>query len=160
MSSEAPPGPPALPLTFRPKRTRAVLLTAGVLLCALFVGLALAIQAKLGERLSFVFVGALCLGVLGLLARPRVTAEEHGVTVVNLTSKRSLEWAEVLRVNLRSGDPWVYLDLADGTSLPAMGIQPGIGREQAVRDARALRALAETHGTGGAREAGDGPAER
>jgi hypothetical protein len=50
-------------------------------------------------------------------------------------------------VNLRPGDAWVHLDLADGTSLAAMGIQPGIGRDQALRDARALRALAEQHGT-------------
>ena len=55
----------------------------------------------------------------------------------------------MLHVNLRAGDPWVYLDLADGTSLPAMGIQPGIARQQAVRDARRLRELAEAHGTGG-----------
>ncbi|MGO4751310.1 PH domain-containing protein, partial [Streptomyces sp. 2MCAF27] len=66
---------------------------------------------------------------------------------VNLTTKRRLAWAEVLRVNLRSGDPWVYLDLSDGTSLAAMGIQPGIAKARAIDDARALRALAERHGT-------------
>ena len=29
-----------------------------------------------------------------------------------------------------------------------LGIQPGIAREQAIRDARALRALVEFHGSG------------
>ncbi|MBP8539649.1 PH domain-containing protein, partial [Streptomyces sp. MK37H] len=101
-----------------------------------------------GERASFVLTGLLFFGVLMLLSRPKVVAEEGGVTVVNLTTKRRLEWAEVLRVNLRPGDPWVYLDLADGTSLPAMGIQPGIAKAHAISDARALRALAERHGTG------------
>ncbi len=81
--------------------------------------------------------------VLLLLARPKVVAEESGVTVVNLTSKRRLEWAEIVRVNLRPGDPWVFLDLSDGTSLPALGIQPGIAKARAIADARALRALAE-----------------
>ena len=31
-------------------------------------------------------------------------------------------------MNLRPGDPWVFLDLSDGTSLPALGIQPGIAK--------------------------------
>ncbi|MFH8851235.1 S9 family peptidase, partial [Streptomyces rimosus] len=33
--------------------------------------------------------------------------ELDGITVVNLTKKRELAWAQVLRVNLRQGDPWV-----------------------------------------------------
>lgn len=70
------------------------------------------------------------------------------MTVVNLTRTRRLSWAEILRVNLRAGDPWVFLDLSDGTSMPALGIQPGIGKAQAIRDAGTLRALAENHGTG------------
>ncbi|MBU7600023.1 PH domain-containing protein [Streptomyces sp. P38-E01] len=101
-----------------------------------------------GERATFILTGLLFLGVLALLARPHLTADNDGVTVVNLTRTRRLAWAEILRVNLRYGDPWVFLDLADGTSLAAMGIQPGIDREQAINDARALRALAEEHGSG------------
>ncbi|NEE38770.1 PH domain-containing protein, partial [Streptomyces sp. SID7982] len=83
-----------------------------------------------GERASFVFVAALFFGVLALLSRPRVAADDTGVTVVNLTRTRRLAWEEILRVNLRSGDPWVFLDLSDGTSLPALGIQPGLAKEQ------------------------------
>lgn len=140
--------PPALPVTFRPTRTRVVLLGVGSAAFAVITTIALVLDTlSPGERMSFVFTAALFLGVLVLLSRPRVTAEREGLTVVNLTTKRRLEWAEVLRVNLRSGDPWVHLDLADGTSLPAMGIQPGIARRQAVADARALRALAEEYGS-------------
>ncbi len=91
------------------------------------------------------FTAALLAGVLFLLARPKVVADETGVTVVNIVHRRRLEWAEILQVNLRSGDPWVFLDLSDGTSLPALGIQPGIARQRAVADARALRALSEAH---------------
>lgn len=70
---------------------------------------------------------------------------------------RRLDWAEILRVNLRSGDPWVFLDLSDGSSLPTLGIQPGIARAHAIRDARALRALMEARGTGdAARDRADG----
>jgi hypothetical protein len=139
---------PALPVTFRPNRTRAVLLTIGSLMFVVVSAVGLMLE-KLsgGERASFVFTGALLFSVLILLSRPKVVADENGVTVVNLTSKRRLEWAEIVKVNLRPGDAWVFLDLSDGTSLPALGIQPGIAKEQAIRDARALRALAEAHGT-------------
>ncbi|MFC5955335.1 PH domain-containing protein [Streptomyces pratens] len=134
---------PALPVTFRPGRTRAVLLFAAVALFAAISLIALLLrQLSPGERLSFVFTAGLLAGVLVLLARPRVDADETGVTVVNIVTRRRLEWAQILQVNLRPGDPWVFLDLSDGTSLPVLGIQPGIARERAIADARALRALA------------------
>ncbi|MBW1596801.1 PH domain-containing protein [Streptomyces sp. JJ38] len=140
---------PPLPVTFRPTRTRVVLIGVGVATLATLTVVAVLLESlTAAERISFVLTGALFLAVLALLARPHVTADADGVTVVNLTRSRRLEWAEILAVNLRSGDPWVSLDLADGTSLPAMGIQPGISRAQAVRDATALRALAQEHGTG------------
>lgn len=144
-----PPGPPALPVTFRPTRTRVVLLTVGAVMFAVITVVAFTLeQLSGGERVSFVFTALLFFGVLALLSRPKVVADEAGVTVVNLTRSRRLSWAEIVRVNLRVGDPWVFLDLSDGTSMPALGIQPGIAKQRAIQDARALRALAETHGTG------------
>ncbi|AJF64124.1 PH domain-containing protein [Streptomyces vietnamensis] len=139
---------PALPVTFRPGRTRAVLLTMSVAMFVVITGVAMMLERLgPGERASFVFTAALLSGVLVLLSRPKVVADDEGVTVVNITRTRRLAWAEILRVNLRPGDPWVFLDLSDGTSLPVLGIQPGIAKESAIRDARALRALAESHGT-------------
>ncbi|MCT2588513.1 PH domain-containing protein [Streptomyces sp. N2-109] len=141
--------PPALPVTFRPLRTRIVLLGVGLAVFAVITVVALVLGTlSPGERISFIFTGLLFLGVLALLSRPRVDAGTEGVTVVNLTSRRRLEWAEIVGVNLRAGDPWVFLDLADGTSLPALGIQPGIGKAQAIADARTLRTLVERYGTG------------
>nr|WP_093762301.1 PH domain-containing protein [Streptomyces sp. BpilaLS-43] len=141
--------PPALPATFRPTRTRVVLLTVGLAMFVVITAIAMLLEnLSPGERTSFVFVALLFFGVLALLSRPRIVADESGVTVVNITRTRRLAWAEVVRVNLRAGDPWVFLDLSDGTSLPALGIQPGIAREHAIRDARSLRALAEIHGSG------------
>ncbi|MGW1766265.1 PH domain-containing protein [Streptomyces sp. NPDC002073] len=140
---------PDLPVTFRPTRTRAVLLGVGAAMFATITTVAVMLERlSTGERISFVFVAALLSSVLVLLSRPKVVADETGVTVVNLTTRRRLEWAQILRVNLRPGDAWVFLDLSDGTSLPALGIQPGVAREQAIADARALRALAESRGTG------------
>ncbi|MGW4254005.1 PH domain-containing protein [Streptomyces californicus] len=140
---------PTLPVTFRPTLTRVVLLSVGLAMFLVITVVALTLERlNPGERASFVFIAALFFGVLALLSRPRVSADETGVTVVNLTRTRRLAWQEILRVNLRSGDPWVFLDLSDGTSLPALGIQPGLAKERAIRDARALRALAETRGAG------------
>ncbi|MGW5212645.1 PH domain-containing protein [Streptomyces sp. NPDC004051] len=137
------PALPDLPVTFRPGRTRAVLLGAAAAIFGALSLLALLLdQVDPGERLSFVFTGALLGGALVLLARPRVEADESGITVVNIVGRRRLEWAQILQVNLRPGDPWVFLDLSDGTSMPVLGIQPGIARERAIADAKALRALA------------------
>ncbi|MEU6680587.1 PH domain-containing protein [Streptomyces sp. NPDC046925] len=135
---------PALPVTFRPGRTRAVLLTAGAAILVVLTVISLLIPGlSAGERLSFIFTGVLLFGVLALLSRPKVVADESGVTVVNIATSRRLDWAEIVQVNLRPGDPWVFLNLSDGTSLPVMGIQPGIAKQRAISDARALRALAE-----------------
>jgi hypothetical protein len=126
-----------------------VLLTAGVAIFVVIATVAMLLeQLSPGEKLSFVFIGALLFGVLLMLSRPKVVADETGVTVVNITSRRHLEWAEILQVNLRPGDPWVFLNLSDGTSLPALGIQPGIAKQRAIEDARALRALAEARSIG------------
>ncbi|MEU1351454.1 PH domain-containing protein [Streptomyces sp. NPDC005775] len=143
------PALPALPVTFRPTLTRVVLLSVGAVMFAVITVVAFTLeQLSGGERVSFVFTALLFFGVLALLSRPKIVADESGVTVVNLTRTRRLSWAEIVRVNLRAGDPWVFLDLSDGTSLPALGIQPGIAKAQAIRDARMLRALAENRGTG------------
>ncbi|WP_018570163.1 PH domain-containing protein [Streptomyces sp. PsTaAH-124] len=138
--------PPALPVTFRPGHTRVVLLSAGAAIFVVIAAVAVLLeQLTPGERISFVLTGALLSGVLALLARPKVVADDSGVTVVNIASRRHLEWPQVLQVNLRPGDPWVFLNLSDGTSLPVLGIQPGIARQRAIADARALRALVESH---------------
>ncbi|MBK3639613.1 MULTISPECIES: PH domain-containing protein [Streptomyces] len=135
---------PTLPVTFRPGRTRVVLLTAGVAIFVVITAVALLLEGLgPGERLSFIVTGALMAGVLAMLARVKVVADETGVTVVNIATRRHLDWPEILHVNLRPGDPWVFLDLSDGTSMPALGIQPGIAKERAIADARTLRALAE-----------------
>nr|WP_155073074.1 PH domain-containing protein [Streptomyces taklimakanensis] len=138
-----------MPVTFRPARTRIVLLAVGVAILVTLTVIAILLEGLgTGERASFVLTGLLFLGVLAFLGRPKVVADTDGVTVVNLATTRRLEWAEIIKVNLRTGDPWVLLDLSDGTNLPAMGIQPGIAKQRAIRDARALRALVERHGTG------------
>ena len=45
---------------------------------------------------------------------------------------------------MRPGSPWVVLDLSDGTTIPAMGIQGSDGA-RAARHVRELRALVEAN---------------
>ncbi|WP_327292138.1 PH domain-containing protein [Streptomyces sp. NBC_01198] len=151
-----------LPVTFRPLVTRVVLLTMGTLLLGTLSTLAVVMPHEgaspwsSGDRITVVVVGVLSLALLTLLSRPKAVADAGGLTVVNLTVKRRLAWAEVLAVRLRAGDAWVHLDLADGTTLAVMGIQPGIARRQAVSDARRLRALVEALGEARDRDPRDG----
>ncbi|WP_171167318.1 PH domain-containing protein [Streptomyces sp. I05A-00742] len=138
-----------LPAVYRPTLTRVVLLGIGFALLAALTMMSFLLDSfSGGDRATFIGTGLLGLGVLALLSRPKVVAAPEGVTVVNLTTVRRLAWAEIVRVNLRPGDSWVHLDLADGTSLPAMGIQTGMAREQAIAQARALSALVAERGTG------------
>ena len=97
---------PDLPVTFRPARTRVVLLTAAVAIFVVIMTVALQLeQLNPGERVSFILTAALLSGVLLLLSRPKVVADESGVTVVNIAGRRHLQWPEILQVNLRPGDP-------------------------------------------------------
>ncbi|WP_033823375.1 PH domain-containing protein [Kitasatospora sp. MBT63] len=137
----------ALPVTWAPRRTRAVLVPMSVLLVIVFTVIAFALPANwhLNDRVAMVVSGLLFAGVALMLARPRVRADAEGVTVVNFVRSRRLAWAEIVRVNFRAGDPWVVLDLADGTALAAVGIQAGGGRDRAVAAARTLRDLVDGH---------------
>ncbi|WP_371483155.1 PH domain-containing protein [Kitasatospora sp. NBC_00315] len=140
--------PVELPVTWAPRRTRAVLLPVSALLVVLFVVIAVALPQnwQLNDRIAMVISGLVFAGAALMLARPRVSADAEGVTVVNFVRSRRLAWPEIVRVNFRQGDPWASLDLADGTALAAVGIQAGGGHRAAVAAARALRDLVESRG--------------
>lgn len=144
--------PEPLPVTFRPAVTRAVLLSIAAALFVTLTTVAVLMPAEgaapwsTGDRVTVGVAAAVISGGLVLLARPKAVADEDGLTVVNVRASRRLAWPQVVRVNLRDGDAWVHLDLADGTTLAVMAIQPGIARGRALRDARRLRDLAEALG--------------
>lgn len=135
----------ALPVTWRPRRGRIVAYGMAAVIVAGMIVVATALPGGSGgfrtvDRIGLVVFGLVAAWFLHVLARPRVSADETGVTVVNLFRRRRLEWAEIVEVNLREGDPWVYLDLADGSVLPVMGIQAADG-EHGRAMARELRTL-------------------
>ena len=140
------PAGPTLPKTWRPFGVRAM---GGVLIVALYGLCAFSwfafgdsIRAKFTvfEKLTLLFFAVLILVLVHALTRSRVEARREGLVVVNGYRRRDLAWEQVVGVHLPPGAPWVTLDLADGTSVPAMGIQASDGGS-AKRAARELRGL-------------------
>jgi hypothetical protein len=92
------------------------------------------------QKVTVLAVG-LAFGICAhALARSRLDADAGGLTVVNGYRRRRFEWSQVLAVTLRPGSPWALLDLSDGTTVPAMGIQGSDGA-RAARQVRQLRGL-------------------
>ncbi|GAA0413814.1 membrane protein [Acrocarpospora corrugata] len=138
---------PALPLTWRPRRSRFVAygLAALMVVGSLFLAVILPEQFKAPDRIGMVAFFGVIAWVLHLLGRIRVTADEAGITVVNVLRTHRYEWAEVLDVTLVDADPWPRLDLADGTVIGAMGIQ-GSEKIRAARAVAELRLLVKARG--------------
>jgi hypothetical protein len=138
---------PALPHTWRPLGPLVmgiVLLVGLAVICALtWIGFDEETKAKftLFEKLTMLAFGLLILVCVHALIRSRVEARRERLVVVNGYRRREFEWAQIIAVNLPPGAPWVTLDLADGTNVPAMGIQGSDGA-RARTAARQLRLLA------------------
>ena len=92
------------------------------------------------QRVTLVGFGLAGFAVFFALVRSRVVAEQDRLVVVNGYRRHEYEWAELIAVHLPPGAPWAVLDLADGTSASAMGIQGSDGgrARQAVRELRVL----------------------
>ncbi len=146
-ASDRPPVP-ALPHTWRPFGVRlagAVLGGGLIVVCALaWVGFDDETRSKFTgfQRGTVIALGLFAFTLWYALVRSRVVAEVERLVVVNGYRRREFEWAQLVGVHLPPGAPWVTLDLADGTSVAAMGIQGSDG-DRARTAVRQLRALAE-----------------
>jgi Bacterial PH domain len=135
--------------TWRPRLGRVIAYGMAGLIMAAMLGLAIGAPSPpwaLADRVGVVVLGLLLGGVLHLVARCRVVADADGLTLVNLARVHELSWAEIVGVNMGDSDPWVYLDLSDGTRLPAFGIQSSDG-ERGRRSAAELREMVDAHTT-------------
>ncbi|MEP9385438.1 PH domain-containing protein [Nocardioides sp. KR10-350] len=148
-ASEPAVGPalPDLPHTWRPlgPRVMAIVLILGLAaVCAVsWIGFDDETRSRFTslELGTLGFFGVLILVCVHALTRSRVEARPDHLIIVNGYRRRDLAWAQVVSVNLPPGAPWVNLDLADGTNVPAMGIQASDGA-RARTAARQLRQLA------------------
>jgi hypothetical protein len=150
---------PELPVRFRPVGVRIAAIGFGVVLVltVVVVWLTLTEEARATFNLSQkLTVGGMILAVVVIghaLSRCRVDADETGLVVVNGYRTHRFAWEQVLAVTLRPGSPWAELDLTDGTTQAALGIQGSDGL-RARQQTRRLRALIEAHA------AAEPPAER
>ena len=137
---------PTLPARFRPLGVRIATIAFGSLLIG--VGSAMWFSFPddvrdaftVSQRLTVLVMLGIALVIGHALSRCRVDADEDGLLVVNGYRSHRLAWAQVVAVRMLPGNPWVSLDLADGTSLSALGIQGSDGN-RAQRQVRALRAM-------------------
>jgi len=91
------------------------------------------------QRITAIALGLMVFAVWFALVRSRVVAEPDRLVIVNGYRRREFAWAQVVAVHLPPGAPWVTVDLADGSTVAAMGIQGSDGSraKQAVRQLRA-----------------------
>jgi len=137
---------PALPHTWRPLGVRLAVVFFGGLLAAVCVagwvaeGPEVRGRVTVPQQATMVLFAALAASVAWALYRCRVTATEQGLEIVNGYRTHHFEWAQVLAVHMPPGAPFPTLDLADGTSRPALGIQAADG-DRARLAVRQLRGL-------------------
>jgi len=140
-----------LPQTFRPLGPRVV----GVAMIAIFFSFCAVVwfvgfSARTRDQFTALQlatlggIGAMIFALLYALIRSRITATVVGLTVVNGYRKRTFAWAQVVAIRLPAGAPWVTLDLVDGSTCAAMGIQGSDGAH-ARAQVRALRTLLDEH---------------
>jgi hypothetical protein len=156
--------PVELPVRFRPLGVRVMAVALALLLIVLCTVIWVQFPANVRasftvfQRVTLAVMAAVLGGIGYALGRSRIDADESGVTVVNGYRRHRYDWNEVVAVTMRSGSPWAVLDLSDGTTQPAMGIQASDGN-RARAQLRRLRALVDDHaGTEPSRgSAGDEP---
>ena len=135
---------------FRPVRARAVVYVCAAAVLVTLVALAVVLPSGgphpwgPWSRLGVVVFALLAVFVLHRLASVRVETSDDGILVANVIGRRRLEWAEVVGVRLSRDDPWMLLDLSDGTALAAMGVQKSEG-ERAQRQAREFARMVQEH---------------
>ncbi len=127
-------------IVLRPRRGRFVVYVCAVAVLAVLGGIAVALPSEtwgLSSRVGLALVAVVTAAFLHRLASVRVEADDDGVRVVNILTSRRLAWAEVVGVRLVADDPWMMLDLSDGTAMAAMGVQKADG-DRARRQAKAF----------------------
>jgi hypothetical protein len=135
---------------FRPVRARVVVYVCAAAVLVTLVTLAVVLPSGgphpwgPGSRLGVVLFGLVSVALLHRLASVRVETSDDGILVANVIGRRRLEWAEVVGVRLSRDDPWMLLDLSDGTALAAMGVQKSEGK-RGQRQAREFARMVQDH---------------
>lgn len=141
----------SLPRTFRPRRARITIWIISAFLLVVMGIIAVLLPDDgartwgIADRIGVFASGLFIVWFLNRHAQVRAIADADGLLVVNMFKRRHLQWGEVLSVRLKRGDPWVFLDLSDGSTLAVMGIQGSDG-DVAAEHARELAGLVHRFG--------------
>ena len=138
---------------FRPRQGRRVALTMAVLSVLIFSGGALSLPRvdpvvggwDVVDRLMLASCGLAVAAALWRFASIRAVPSRRGLVVRNLLTTRTLQWAQIIRVQFGGGAPWVSVDLADTDTVAVMAIQKAEGARGRAEAAR-LSALVQVHG--------------
>ncbi|MGA8846436.1 MAG: PH domain-containing protein [Nocardioides sp.] len=141
-----PSGQLNLPHTWRPLGPRIAGAVAGgvlfFMITLLWIGFDDETRAAVTPFQRGTAIAMFLLGFASLhaLIRSKVEAHPDRLVVINGYRRHEYAWAEIIAVRLNPGAPWVSLDLADGTSASALGIQgsDGARAKTAVRQLRLL----------------------
>jgi hypothetical protein len=137
---------------FRPRRGRRVAVMMAVLSVLIFTGGALSmptVDPLYGgwgalDRLLLVCCGVAVAAAMWRFASIRAVPSTRGLVIRNLITTRTIEWAQIIRVQFGGGAPWVSLDLDDTDTVAVMAIQRAdgaLGKGEAAR----LSALVQVH---------------
>ena len=134
---------------FRPLWGQVAVWVVGVLAVggSLLVGLTAQgpIGSQTASRVSFVVFAVFAALLLWRLGGVHAAPTPTRLRVRNVVYTRDLSWAEIIAARFSGNDPWVRLDLADGSTLAVMGIQRADG-ERGMAEARRLLSLVREHG--------------
>jgi hypothetical protein len=137
----------------RPRKIRIVGWVAAVVCVLASVVLAAALGGSVAggpelfgpaDRVATVGLGLVGAAVLLALARPMVTADEHGIRVRNIVGGAELPWGVVRAVRFERGASCASLELKDDDVIMVHAVQV-VDKERAVEAVRALRRLHAAH---------------
>ena len=134
-------------VTSRPRKVRFVSGAFAVVFVAVFTVVALLLRDtptgvffQVSDQIAMVGIGVLLACGALLPTRPKVTADEAGVTVRNLLGSTRYPWGDVLSISFPDGASWARLELPEDEYVPVMAVQ-AIDGDRAVATIRELRAL-------------------
>jgi hypothetical protein len=137
---------------FRPRRGRRVALTMAVVALVIFTGGALLMPGVgprpggwgASDRLLLTCCGLVLAASLWRFASIRAVPSTRGLVIRNLITTRTVDWAQIIRVQFGGGAPWVSVDLDDTDTVAVMAIQRADGAFGQAEAAR-LSALVQVH---------------
>lgn len=94
------------------------------------------------DQAGMIGLGVIGAGIALSFLRLRVRADEQGIEVTNVASKRFFPWQVVTAINFTDKMTWATVELADDDEMSIMAVQVS-DKERAVAAIKHLRALLE-----------------